>query len=370
MLRTTVGRLRAAFPNCKIGVSLYNGSRNEIAMIGCSPLYISRPHVGHKKFSSRFFLERALNGLHLEHCVNSRSSSVSSGRISHFIDISGFAYTDQWGISPIRDLFKLLKYHHERGVKTIMLPQAFGPFESEESQFLMSRCLEYADVVFPRDASSLGFLQRLKPACHFSVCPDITIGSDRGSAEKIETAEPAKIAIVPNCRLLDQGADDWGRRYTEVLSLMIEYFRNNGSNVVIFCHDSSGGDYGIARSLCDRFELGVPEEVRCPFKFKDSLREFSLLIGSRFHSLVSGLSVGTAVVALGWSHKYEELLYDYGLREHIVESKTTDREIFRLLANCCDPEYLRSIRAQIEGRNGEVRIMIDLMWKQVLAGIR
>jgi len=43
-----------------------------------------------------------------------------------------------------------------------------------------------------------------------------------------------------------------------------------------------------------------------------------LVIGSRFHSLVAGLSQGVPVVAIGWSHKYEKLLRSFELGEYVV----------------------------------------------------
>ena len=38
-----------------------------------------------------------------------------------------------------------------------------------------------------------------------------------------------------------------------------------------------------------------------------------LLIGSRFHTLVFALSAGVPLVALGWAHKYQGLLEQFGL---------------------------------------------------------
>jgi colanic acid/amylovoran biosynthesis protein len=45
------------------------------------------------------------------------------------------------------------------------------------------------------------------------------------------------------------------------------------------------------------------------------IRELDFLIGSRFHSIIAALSLHVPAVALGWSHKYQEVLNDVGVGE-------------------------------------------------------
>lgn len=40
-----------------------------------------------------------------------------------------------------------------------------------------------------------------------------------------------------------------------------------------------------------------------------------LLLTSRFHAMISGLATCTPTVVVGWSHKYREVLGDFGLAE-------------------------------------------------------
>ena len=39
----------------------------------------------------------------------------------------------------------------------------------------------------------------------------------------------------------------------------------------------------------------------------------SVLVTSRFHAMISGLATSTPTVVVGWSHKYREVLDDFGL---------------------------------------------------------
>jgi polysaccharide pyruvyl transferase WcaK-like protein len=46
----------------------------------------------------------------------------------------------------------------------------------------------------------------------------------------------------------------------------------------------------------------------------------AVLVTSRFHAMISGLATGTPTVVVGWSHKYREVLDDFGLAEFGMDS--------------------------------------------------
>jgi polysaccharide pyruvyl transferase WcaK-like protein len=46
----------------------------------------------------------------------------------------------------------------------------------------------------------------------------------------------------------------------------------------------------------------------------------SVLVTSRFHAMISGLSTATPTVVVGWSHKYKEVLDDFGLADFGMDS--------------------------------------------------
>ena len=45
-----------------------------------------------------------------------------------------------------------------------------------------------------------------------------------------------------------------------------------------------------------------------------------VLVTSRFHAMISGLATSTPTVVVGWSHKYREVLDDFGLIEFGMDS--------------------------------------------------
>ena len=48
----------------------------------------------------------------------------------------------------------------------------------------------------------------------------------------------------------------------------------------------------------------------------------SVLVTSRFHAMISGLATSTPTVVVGWSHKYKEVLDDFGLSSLGLDSSS------------------------------------------------
>ena len=48
----------------------------------------------------------------------------------------------------------------------------------------------------------------------------------------------------------------------------------------------------------------------------------AVMVTSRFHAMISGLATCTPTVVVGWSHKYKEVLDDFGLSEFGLDSQS------------------------------------------------
>lgn len=73
------------------------------------------------------------------------------------------------------------------------------------------------------------------------------------------------------------------------------------------------GDCGVAKDIMKRLEskasaLIFPAERYDGPQLKSAISQCDLLIASRYHSIVAAMSTGVPTVAVGWHHKYEELL--------------------------------------------------------------
>lgn len=86
----------------------------------------------------------------------------------------------------------------------------------------------------------------------------------------------------------------------------------------------------------------------------------SLVVGSRFHSLIFALKQDIPTVTLGWSHKHKELMSPFGLSDYCIphdalnpdRAKDAAREIWK------DREAwrvrIRRVRMEHEKKLGQV----------------
>jgi len=211
--------------------------------------------------------------------------------------------------------------------------------------------------VFARDDVSLDYLQGLKADARIIRSVDFTIGLVPSSIEPLFD-EPFA-AIVPNAKLVTSGTTTRDR-YVEVLRGYVAVSRLEGLRPVVVVHED--GDRDIADELAALEHIAVLADPD-PLVLKAMLAQAAIVVASRFHAVVGALAMGVPSVALGWSHKYAELVSDFGVPTWVTRLEADAHETFRAVLN--DDEGKRAIRAvksQLVGR-------VDAMWSTTIAAI-
>ena len=62
------------------------------------------------------------------------------------------------------------------------------------------------------------------------------------------------------------------------------------------------------------------------YEMRELIRRARMLVTSRFHAMVSGLATATPTFVIGWSHKYREVLTEFGLEEWVVDFRELSAE--------------------------------------------
>src|SRR5690606_34297611 len=87
-------------------------------------------------------------------------SFVSESEIDVVLDGSGFAYGDFWGAKKAGyRLADHIKRWRSKGIKIILLPQAFGAFTDNALIEKMKVIVNDADLIFARDKYSFDYIK-------------------------------------------------------------------------------------------------------------------------------------------------------------------------------------------------------------------
>ena len=129
-----------------------------------------------------------------------------SRNVDVILDASGFRIGDQWMKS--REYLDNMAFYYKtmkkQGAKIIFLPQAFGPFESENARKSIQIVTDYADLLIAREAESEKYLLNAGADTGKVVrFPDFTNTMPGIFPEKCQSFKNG-ICIIPNRMMMGQ----------------------------------------------------------------------------------------------------------------------------------------------------------------------
>ena len=179
------------------------------------------------------------------------------------------------------------------------------------------------------------------------------------------------ICIVPS-KLIKKKLDKMGGDYVKLMQDFINKLVSDGYSVILLPHSTRfytdrthNNDVPVCREIASgvksyRFhfiniELNA-QQVRAVISRSD------VLITSRFHGMVSGLACNVPTIVVGWSHKYKEVMDQFGLAGHALSTKeltlerldnefkgiVRDKKKIKRQIGERLPEVIRSAQIQVE----------------------
>lgn len=281
------------------------------------------------------------------------------------LDASGFSYGDQWGLSPLAEAAAFAEELQRRGRPYILMPQAFGPFSTPRMQETARRLIDASTLVFAREQTSLSHLRalgvessKLLKAHDFTILCKPELPSELNLPEKFG-------CIVPNVRMLDKASAEESTGYVRFLVKAVNSLRERGVTPIFLYHDPKS-DVQVA----DRISAELPERIEafsfsCPRILKGIIGQSQVVIGSRFHALVGALCQGVPVIATSWSHKYEELLGEYGVAELLLQPSSGDERVAGVLRSVLDDPSRSDIVRRLKSAADRFRIESQQMFQRV-----
>jgi len=295
--------------------------------------------------------------------VRNELGIIKENELHAVIDVSGFRYGDYWGLlNMIGGLTSHIKRWNRKGIKVLILPQAFGPFSEFGMEFQAKKMLKHADFIAARDEQSYSYLnsiptnfEKKKLYKYPDFTPSIKVNS-------INKEYAGYIFIIPNTKMRVN------ENYSKYLVKIIHYLEKTNQKFAFLIH-SGKGDYKIAKNAVEQSEVDV--EIiwfDSPFEIKRIIKGAKVIITSRFHGLVNGLSQGVPSISTSWSHKYEMFLKDYdfeiGLIDSLEDIGPTKNSLEFILNNYDE------IRAELSNRVKLQEKAIDDMWDKIVLILR
>jgi polysaccharide pyruvyl transferase WcaK-like protein len=222
------------------------------------------------------------------------------------------------------------------GVPTVKAAQALGPFNTVPNKWLSRLILTRLAAVCARGAKTRSHLDSLHLGNVHNVA-DLAFSLDEatalpeGIARQVSMAEKDFIVVMPSAvvrGLFESG----GGNYVQAMAEVVKGIRERtGRGVVIAPHSFRVGlpegrmnDGPVCREVADACSndslvVGLDADLTAS-ELRHLVSQGSVLVTSRFHAMISGLATVTPTVVVGWSHKYREVLDDFGLADFGMDS--------------------------------------------------
>jgi colanic acid/amylovoran biosynthesis protein len=313
-----------------------------------------------------------------------RYGIVTEKDVDIILDASGFAYGEQWGVKSLSHTAKEVIRFKQQGKKYIFLPQALGPFKSDEVRTLAKKVFSNADLVFPRDDESyqevtkvLAELTAEAESCHIQQAPDFTclVEPEAFRDETQPLLEIKTVCIIPNNKMVStfhhKNASDDEQGYIRFLVQAGKYYQPKGWRVVLLNHEGKEDQFiceQIAKELSIKNNKIVIKDKLSAVGIKSFIGGVDAIISSRFHGCVSALTQGIPCLATSWSHKYQMLFQEYGVSQNVLDFKMTDVELEEKLALFTD--NFTSQKKQCLQHADKVKKQTRHMWQQVFLTLK
>jgi polysaccharide pyruvyl transferase WcaK-like protein len=353
----------------KISSSIENVKFTLVPGNGCPYEKYARLGIYPKASLNKFSIQWGAFAEFIPAKLRSRYGLITDSEVDIILDISGFAYSDQWGDKSSLVMANAVKRWKKDGKKIIMLPQAFGPFSTTSIKTSIKTIAEKSDLVFARDKESYANITDLTGELpHIKSAPDFTNLLEGKVPSHFDSTN--KFCIIPNYRMIDKTSGEAGKNYLKFLADTTSYLLENNCQVFILIH-SIEKDLRLAEEINEtvnhKIETVVEED---PIFIKGIIGNSQAVISSRFHGLVNALSQGVPALATGWSHKYQMLLEDYNFTEGLLSVDDSPEKLKSSLDMIIKPETRRNIAETIKESSKIQKESVLKMWDEVLKVIK
>lgn len=288
------------------------------------------------------------------------------------VDVAGISFADGRGLAIVVYNALMTGVPLMLGVPVVKAAQALGPFQSVPNKWLAPLVLRRVKTVCARGARTREHLDSLGGVNAIDVA-DLAFSLDEAAifpetvAVALGTIEKDFIVVMPSAVVRGIYEASGGNYVLAMAALVADIRHKTGCSVVIAPHSYRAGlpegrmnDGPVCREVAeacsgDAQVLGLDVDLTAG-ELRHLVAHSSVLVTSRFHAMISGLATSTPTVVVGWSHKYKEVLDDFGLSHLGLDSSAlnTPSEIADIVVRVLSSKS--EISQQISGALPAVKV--------------
>lgn len=267
------------------------------------------------------------------------------------------------------------------GVPVVKLSQAVGPFQGMLTRFAGKTILSRCQRVFARgkrsadymaqlgidgsirsDAADIAFLFEER----FSLTDEGTRDVDAllaATAADRRSGGPL-VGLCPSSVVLQKAARS-GVDYIGLVSSVVSRLVQRGYLVVVLPNATRAGsrshrnnDIPVIKAIRDRCRQTLANEQLTRIHWLDVdvnsaglrrlIASLDVLVTSRFHAMIAALASRVPAVVIGWSHKYREVLEEFGLQDFCFGFELQDTDaVVASVATLSAPAFQAEWRSSV-----------------------
>ena len=254
------------------------------------------------------------------------------------IDVSGYALSSKWSIESNKQFLTSFTEAEKYGVKTVIMPQSFGPFDYGENSAEMDKRikkLKSVNVIYAREKEGYDLLTTKYGLTNVRLSPDLVLQNKELDLANIFMKIPKQqrvtlqtannnICVIPNTQTANHSdTETVVKLYRSIVKKLLKL----GKNIYIFNH---ANDMPLCRKIYQTFQNN--ENVRLikndlsSIEYEYFIKQFDYIICSRYHGIVHAYREHVPAVILGWAIKYKELAKHFGQSEYIFDITDSAQE--------------------------------------------
>ena len=395
MLVTVIGKLREIDPETRFNVFSYYPTRDRelvsdelVTILSGKPVsLISRHFIG-------ALVVAVLKKLGIKAPRGDFFKIARAYRESDLLlDIGGITFSDgreKYLPFNILTIWPAMLLH----VPVVKLAQAVGPFRHQINRLCAKIFLFRCAQVFARGEKTAEFLKELQfpPDC-FDTAADIAFlykadySLSEENPEKVEDLmawigeekkRGKKIIVFSPSVLVDQESTNQGLNYAQGFFDVIQKLGVD-SYAYVFIPNATretsdkthNNDILAIRRMMEMASSGgLPEPMLEAVKWvtydinSKSIRQIigsaDALVTSRYHAMISGLSLAVPTLVIGWGHKYRETMAYFGLEQYSLDFSDDTSDLAGSVRELLDQK--NAIRKQIKAHLPEVQAKSEIQF--------